>query len=60
MSFRELARESLIDGVIGEGFAAKLAEQQSSQTKDEALKSIYTTIAQDEARHCRVDTHPLK
>ncbi len=54
MSFRELARESLIDGVIGEGFAAKLAEQQSSQTKDEALKSIYTTIAQDEARHAKL------
>jgi hypothetical protein len=54
MSLRELARESLIDGVIGEGFAAKLAEYQSIQTKDEALKSIYATIAKDEARHAEL------
>ena len=54
MSLVELARESLIDGAIGEGFAAKLAEYQSTLTNDEALKSIYQRIAQDEARHAKL------
>ncbi len=54
VSLAELARESFVDGAIGEGIACHMAEKQSVLAKDEKLSTIYATIAEDEGKHAKL------
>lgn len=46
-----LAVEALRDGVVNEGFAAWLAEQQLDRARDRRVQEVLAVIARDEAGH---------
>jgi hypothetical protein len=47
----ELARNTFLEGCVGETIAALAAERAATRATDPQTKQILTTIAQDEARH---------
>lgn len=49
-----LAREALLEGCLGEGVAAAIARASRDTAEDPAVMGALATIADDEARHCRV------
>ena len=51
VSLARLARESLLDGCIGEGIAAGLASLLASRATDLRLRRTLLRIARDESRH---------
>jgi hypothetical protein len=51
---RQLAIESVLDGCLGEGFAAALARESQARSTDPAVRLMLTTIARDEASHAEL------
>ena len=51
---RRLARETLVDGCIGESAAALHAANEARATDDPAVKSVLLRVARDEARHAEL------
>ncbi len=47
----ELAANTVLEGCIGETYAALIASEQSAAAEDSHLKSLLSRIADDEARH---------
>jgi len=52
--FAELARESLVDGCIGEGVAARVLDAAAGEAADPLLARELTEVAADEARHAEL------
>lgn len=50
----EVAVSSLVDGVVGEGFAAAVAARATTEVDDEEVAELLETIARDEASHARL------
>jgi hypothetical protein len=53
-SLEVLAREALVDGVLGEGLAAKAARWARAHARDPFVRSALGEIARDEARHAEL------
>ena len=53
-SLAVLARESLVDGCIGEGVAAECARRSAELASDPSARAVWTEIARDEARHAEL------
>jgi hypothetical protein len=49
-----LARETLLDGCIGESAAALAATEEAAHTEDPAVKAVLTRVARDESRHAEL------
>jgi hypothetical protein len=51
---KRLALESLVDGCIEEGAAARSAEEAARRTEDPAIREVLLRIAREEARHAEL------
>jgi hypothetical protein len=51
VTLETLATESLIDGCLSEGFAARVLRETANTTADPVLRSAISSIAEDEERH---------
>lgn len=54
MSLAELARESFIDGCLGEATAAAMARDELRSCTDSEVAAVLKVIARDEARHAKL------
>ena len=55
----KLAQEALRDGVLNEGYAAWLAEQQLLRARDHRVQDTLAVIAHDEAEHAKLSADVL-
>jgi len=53
-AIRRLAVESLVDGCLGEGFAAAMAAEALARAQDAAVREALEIIARDEASHAEL------
>ncbi len=54
LGLAELARESFVDGCLGEAMAAALARDELRDCDDPELSAVLRIIARDEARHAKL------
>ena len=54
VALASLAKASFVDGCLGEGLAAAVAQRASACVTDLGLRSMLSTIAEDEARHAEL------